>query len=332
MSTIRIVKSRDAILFSLDGKQTTIAKTHMNYDAILGFLEAGDIEAVKPLLVEVRQYIANSSDGLISYRDGKLYMGDKELHNALSKRIVSLIRDGRSVNPLVNFLRNLMDNPSYRAVNELYGFLEASNLPITADGYFLAYKVVKSNFFDKHTGTMDNSPGQSPSMERNEVDEDKNALCSKGLHFCSDGYRPHFGSRGGGDKCVVVRINPRDVVSIPTDYKNSKGRACLYTVLREIGWDETLPVDNVGFPMLADPKPDPVNDAADDAVNAALAAGKTVQALPGQKVYTDADIRAVKVLLAEQNPSLTDISKKTGMSRRQVARIRDGEIGGHVTL
>jgi len=62
------------------------------------------------------------------------------------------------------------------------------------------------------------------------VDDDQNRTCSASLHFCSRDYLNHF----GGERIVVVKINPRDVVSIPTDYNNSKGRACRYEIVDEI--------------------------------------------------------------------------------------------------
>jgi hypothetical protein len=79
-----------------------------------------------------------------------------------------------------------MENPSYRAVNELYGFLEKNRLPITPDGHFLAYKKVRDDYKDIHSGTMDNSVGKIVEMERNQVNDDKNQTCSSGLHFCSE--------------------------------------------------------------------------------------------------------------------------------------------------
>jgi hypothetical protein len=56
-------------------------------------------------------------------------------------------------------------------VTELYGFLEKGNLPITNDGHFLAYKKVRKDYKDCHSGTMDNSIGQVVEMERNQVDD-----------------------------------------------------------------------------------------------------------------------------------------------------------------
>jgi hypothetical protein len=146
-------------------------------------------------------------------------------------RMITMLQEGFPVEPMVAFMENLMQNPSKRAVTELYGFLEKNQLPITPDGHFLAYKKVKGDFTDCHTGKMDNSVGCDVEMERNKVDDDKNATCSTGLHFCGMSYLSHF----GGERTVIVKINPRDVVSIPTDYNEAKGRACRYEVIGELG-------------------------------------------------------------------------------------------------
>jgi hypothetical protein len=57
--------------------------------------------------------------------------------------------------------------------------------------------------------------------------------CSKGLHFCALGYLDHFGSRD--EPIMVVLVAPEDVVSIPCDYGNQKGRATGYRVVAELG-------------------------------------------------------------------------------------------------
>lgn len=141
-----------------------------------------------------------------------------------------MYKDGFPVTPLVKFIDNLMENPSARAVRELYGFLEKNNLPITEDGYFLAYKKVRGNYLDVYSGTMDNSVGKVVTMPRRKVNDNAEQICSEGLHFCSIDYLKHF----GGERVVIVKINPRDVVSIPVDYNNAKGRCCAYEVVGEV--------------------------------------------------------------------------------------------------
>lgn len=217
----------------VDNKPYTINKSHISYQRVLTALKAQDWDTVKDV-VDPQKVVVEFGKGNVSVQGDKVFWKDRELHNALTKRMVSMIQDGFPVEPLVAFMDNLMDNPSKRAVNELYGFLEKNSLPITPDGYFLAYKKIKFDYTDCHTGKMDNSVGKVVEMERNDVDDDQNRTCSTGLHFCSQEYLSHF----GGDRIVIVKINPRDVVSIPTDYNNSKGRACRYEVIDEIDKDK----------------------------------------------------------------------------------------------
>jgi hypothetical protein len=80
---------------------------------------------------------------------------------------------------------------------------------------------------------MDNSPGTVVEMERNQVDDNKDQTCSTGLHFCGLSYLDHFG--GSDSRVVIVKIDPADVVSIPSDYNGAKGRACRYEVIGEMG-------------------------------------------------------------------------------------------------
>ena len=115
-------------------------------------------------------------------------------------------------------------------MDELYGYLEANNQPITEDGCFIAYKRVRLNYKDIHSGTMDNSVGKTPSMDRGEVNDDREVTCSTGLHFCGMSYLKHF----PGGRIVIVKVNPADVVSIPKDYNAAKGRACKYEVIGEL--------------------------------------------------------------------------------------------------
>lgn len=217
------------IVVVIDNKPHTISKTHITYQKVLDAIKANDWETVKDT-IEPKKVVLNYGQGNISIQGETLYWKDKELHTSLTKRMIAMLQEGFPIEPLVAFMENLMQNPSKRAVDELYGFLEKNSLPITPDGHFLAYKKVRANYMDCHTGTMDNSVGNVVEMERNEVDDNKDRTCSSGLHFCSKDYLAHF----SGDRTVIVKINPRDVVSIPSDYDNSKGRACRYEVIGEI--------------------------------------------------------------------------------------------------
>jgi hypothetical protein len=175
--------------------------------------------------------VLNYGAGNVSIQGETLYWKGQVLNTGLATRMIAMLQEGFPIEPMVAFMENLYANPSKRAVTELYGFLEKNQLPITPDGHFLAYKKVRHNFLDVHSGTMDNSPGTVVEMERNQVDDNKDQTCSTGLHFCGMSYLSCF----GGDRTVIVKINPADVVSIPSDYNEAKGRACRYEVIGELG-------------------------------------------------------------------------------------------------
>lgn len=214
----------------IGNKPHTISKTHITYTKVLDAIKANDWELVQDV-IEPKKVVLNYGKGNVSVQGETLFWKGKELNTGLSVRMIQMLQEGFPVEPMVNFMENLYKNPSHRAVTELYGFLEKNNLPITPDGHFLAYKKVKGDYKDCHTGTMDNSVGQVVEMERHEVNDNKDVTCSTGLHFCGQSYLSHF----GGERTVIVKINPADVVSIPSDYNDAKGRACRYEVIGEIG-------------------------------------------------------------------------------------------------
>ena len=220
------------IVVIIDNQPHTVTSSHIGYEKLKQAIRDNDWDVVKQV-VDPAKEILNYGKGLVAVQGSKVFYKDRELRGALTARMIEMYQDGFPVEPLILFMENLMQNPSKRAVEELYGFMEKGNLPLTPDGYFLAYKKVRADFLDIHSGTMSNAPGNVVEMERNDVDDNMNNTCSTGLHFCSKEYLSHFG--GSDSRTVILKINPRDVVSIPADYNSTKGRACRYEVLGELG-------------------------------------------------------------------------------------------------
>jgi hypothetical protein len=94
---------------------------------------------------------------------------------------------------------------------------------------------------DVYTGTFDNRPGQVVEMDRRDVNDDPNQTCSAGLHACGPEYLPHYGNYEGRI-ITLLKIDPADFVSFPTDYNNSKARVCRYEVLCAIDPDKVTDV------------------------------------------------------------------------------------------
>lgn len=224
--------AKNKITMYIDGEVYSAAKaTHPNFDDIVVAVTKNEWDKI-PGLVNIKQAIQTYSNNVVQIQDGVLYFNGAPLNNALVDRILEFSSRGYPVDNMVEFLKNLMKNPSKTSVDELYLFLEKAELPLTEDGCFLAYKKVRDNFHDIFTGSMDNSPGKVLEVPRNTVDDRRDNTCSYGLHFCSKDYLPNFGA-GPGNRVVIVKINPANVVSIPSDYDNTKGRTCRYEVVGE---------------------------------------------------------------------------------------------------
>jgi hypothetical protein len=230
MAVAGIIVGKSFITAMVNGTTQTITEQHPNYGRIRDAVKTKDYDSVERL-INISAAVSNYAAGQVRVDAGRVFYGSNELHGAVVDRILDMIREGFDAQPMLRFLENLMGNPSKRAVDELYLWLESTRMPITEDGCFLAYKKVREDYRDYYTGKMDNSVGKVLEMPRNAVDDDRDRTCSEGLHFCSLSYLPHY--HGGYGRVMIVKINPADVVSIPSDYDNAKGRTCRYEVIGE---------------------------------------------------------------------------------------------------
>jgi hypothetical protein len=229
--TYPYILSDKSLSIMIDSKNYIIEKSHANFFKILDAIKIGNWNNIKNL-VDIPKMINTFSNGQVNIVDGQVFYNEQVIHNSLTRRILSLLNENFDITPFINFMNNLMQNPSRSAIKELYDFLESCTLPITEDGYFLAYKKVNTNLKDFYTGKFDHSVGTILEMERNGVDDNRARTCSNGFHFCSFSYLAHYASNTNY-KVIILKINPKDVVSIPEDYNFAKGRACKYEVVGE---------------------------------------------------------------------------------------------------
>jgi hypothetical protein len=205
--------------------------THSNFQEILNLLVADKLEEAAQK-INVRRAVEKYISGDVRIEGGSLFYQNIELRSGLVDRILDSMEKGENFEFYFPFLENLLENPSQKAVSRLFDFLVANDIEITEDGYFYAWKVVRSNYFDCHSNTFDNSPGKVVKMPRTRVNDDDTQTCSRGLHVCSKSYIRHFGS--STSRVVKVKVHPRDVVSIPIDYNDAKMRTCQYEVIEDV--------------------------------------------------------------------------------------------------
>jgi hypothetical protein len=216
----------------VDGKQHTILASNPLFASAVSAFQIKDLDALMLALDPSRKFLnLYAKYEQIEVKDGSVFVDGETISSVVADRIINFLADGIDCLPIFKFITRLQLNPSKRAVDELYTFLEHKNLPYTESGTFLAYKAVRNDFTDKHTGKFFNGVGEVLSMPRNKVDDDKNVGCSYGFHAGTLKYASEFAC--GSDKMVLVEIDPADVVSIPTDCEFQKLRTCRYKVVAE---------------------------------------------------------------------------------------------------
>jgi hypothetical protein len=231
---VSFIQTATGLNLVIHRKPVSVSSQDKHFAEIIAALKAGasEDEVAEILEKELTRITAatNLTDD-IAIKGGELLFQGEVINNTLSQRILKMVDEGFVLTPMVNFLTNLMTNPSMRVTEQLYAFLEKGKNAITEDGHFLAYKAVREDFKDIHSGTFDNSVGQVVAIPRRKVDENPQVTCSYGLHVCSFDYLPHFAHADG--HVMICKVNPADVVAIPADYNNTKMRVCRYEVIGE---------------------------------------------------------------------------------------------------
>jgi hypothetical protein len=246
MNKVPYILSENSITIFWEGKPYSIRKDHINYTlakkAILDarYDDLGD-------LIDIKKSVENFIQGDIEVKDEVVYYKGHRLHGVVVDKLIEMLRSGmKDSAPLVNFITRLQANPSANSVNELYTFLSYRALPNDEDGMVLGYKGVQGDYWSQ-TGNADTIVVQGETNERHQilnkvgatievarrcVDDNKDHHCSFGLHVGSYDYANEWASSDG--RLLVVKFDPADAVSVPTDCDFQKLRVSKYEVVADI--------------------------------------------------------------------------------------------------
>ncbi len=232
MGNVSLSVNNDVLTFtSLKHAKTMQVKPgDVRYARVLELLKAPNNEDALVELMTVSRAVNLEAEG-VSFKNGYVLYNGETVHHMIADDILKFTRLGLPVKPHVHLLNKLMRNPSRWIVDSLYEFSRKQGLTIDEDGDLLCYKAITANWLDKWTKTISNAVGATPNMPRNQVEDDRNKACGPGLHCGGIDYVAGYGS--GDDRIIIVKVNPENVVSIPTDCGCQKMRTCGYTVVKE---------------------------------------------------------------------------------------------------
>jgi len=228
-ATPAYTQTNESITVVLEGTPYTIKREQKNWDAVKTAVFHEDWEELARMIspkIPIEQW----ASGEFTVQDNLIFYNSEPIDQRLNERILEMAEAGDDPSFMFAFWKRLQLNPSSRSVAQLYPFMAHQGIPIVEGGYFLAYKGVKDDYTDCHTGKVDNKPGTVNEMRRNRISDDPNYACHYGFHVGDESYATSFGSR-----TVVVKVDPADVVCIPYDSGQRKMRVCKYEVVGHYG-------------------------------------------------------------------------------------------------
>lgn len=239
-------------VFNEDGEPLTVTPDHPNYDKVYegvtnDTLSEEEVRHLLDLVTTAGTRLIGLSER-VSVQGSTLYFDGDPIRNEIAEHIIRLVsEDGeKGWKSLVAFLEKVQTNPNEHSRDSLYAWLKR-NFTIMPDGDFIAYKGVNVNEEGvnvsvnsgtaivngvTHKGRIPNPDGAVVEMPRSSVQHDTGVGCSTGLHAGTWDYASSF--VGSSGRVLIVKINPRDVVSVPTDCDAQKLRVCRYTVLNSV--------------------------------------------------------------------------------------------------
>lgn len=245
----------EVITVFANGQMVSAMDTHPNWAGIKAGVEADDPSVVDlfDIGVTAQKRFDKLSDR-VSVKGGKVYFDNQPTHNALTEQVVRFIENGQEdFGPLVEFFEKVQSNPNEHSREQLYSWLDVHDFTILPNGNFIGYKGVRVNGGSyesishgsaisdgvEYNGAIPNPVGAVVEMPRDAVQHDPSVGCHTGLHVGTWSYAHGF-AQGA---VLKVEVNPRDVVSVPTDCSNAKLRTCRYTVLDVIDAPLSGPLD-----------------------------------------------------------------------------------------
>lgn len=272
--------------------------------------DVGDIEEYCNYALKV----SRSTNGKFTLVDGCVLLHGTPMPEALSELLLKVVEAGQDAGALEKFWENCCANPNPESRDSLYDYIKANNFTLTNDGCFIGYKKVRDNYLDSWSGKVKYEINSVVAMDRAEVDANRNSCCSHGIHVAAWEYAKDF----SGDRLLEIKVNPKDVVSVPYSYHNQKMRVCAVLVMGEIEQQH----DTVLHPTTFDAQNKAVLDSfANDEVSKVVTItknGETVASVavsdagkdstPAQPAKTSAGDRVVVIKTKRLNLTTSEVA------------------------
>lgn len=229
----------------VDGTMLVADSNHPRwYDIVAAAVSGDDVDF--PSLFDITNKAAELFENLserVSVAHSRIFIDGDEVEDVYADQIVRFMQEGvEDFKPLVNFLEKVYTNVEAHTRENLSRWLNATGgFTIDEDGDIIGYKGLTRDGGSIHrgpavvngeavNGSVPNAPGSVVEMARSKVEHNPAVGCASGLHVGTWEYASGFGH----GVVAKVKVNPRDVVSVPTDCNGQKMRVSRYKVVEYV--------------------------------------------------------------------------------------------------
>lgn len=210
--------------------------------------------------------LSSNTVGRFTVNDTGVNFDGEPLEDSLSTHILKMLdqsgtpRNRANWEAFAKFVENLYTNTDQFVREQLFSWMNneanySTGFTLTSDGCFIAYKgcglrgetpvsgwrghaIVDedpgndSELVEYDDEQIPNVPGTVILMPRQEVQNNPEVGCAVGLHVATMEFARGYASNGG--VILSLKVNPKDVVSVPTECDAQKVRVCRYEVLEVV--------------------------------------------------------------------------------------------------
>jgi predicted DNA-binding transcriptional regulator YafY len=211
-----------------------------------------EVVSIEKALTEKFTRLGGILDGRMSISSSGVTVDYEPIDPVLESHILRMLeadgtpRDAANWRAFSKFIENLYANQDDFVRKQLFGWMSfedlyGTGLTLTEDGCFIGYKgcmgtpEAPTSIRTGHAiadgvdynGHIPNKLGSTVEMPRSEVVADPAIGCGPGLHVGTHKYAKSWAQ----GVLLTVKVNPRDVVSVPVDCSAQKIRTCRYEVI-----------------------------------------------------------------------------------------------------
>lgn len=233
-----------------------------------------EVVSVEKAITEKFTRLGGILDGRMTVSSAGVTVDYEPIDPVLESHILRMLeedgtpRDSANWRSFSKFIDNLYANQDDFVRKQLFGWMSfedlyGTGLTLTEDGCFIGYKgcmgtpEAPESIRTGHAiadgvhynGHIPNKLGSTVEMPRSEVVADPAIACGPGLHVGTHKYAKSWAQ----GVLLTVKVNPRDVVSVPVDCAAQKIRTCRYEVIEIVENAYTQPTYSAKAPKTSRP-------------------------------------------------------------------------------